>query len=127
MAKAPVEAKVYAALAGGGIGGALGGFLLWLLGVTVWHVPPSAAASAAASSAVPPPVADLLLILLPGGLAWLGSYAAPHTHRPDLPPLTSKPAIQVTSTNPGGLVTSGSSVIVGTDPPDPTTVTVGTA
>ena len=99
--KGPVEAKVYAALAGGGIGGALGSFLLWLLGVSVWHVSSSAPQSAAANAAVPPPVADLLLILLPGGLAWLAGYLAPHTPRPDLttPPVPlGPPTLPVTPT-----------------------------
>lgn len=79
-----IETKVVVGAAAGGIGGALGSFLLWLLGVTIWHAPAAAGSADAATAAVPAPVAGLLLTVLPAVLALIGGWLAPHTHRPDL-------------------------------------------
>jgi len=81
----PIEAKVIAAIAGGGLGGAIGQFLLWLLGVLVWHASSAADAATAATAAVPGPVSMLLVALIAAGGAGLAGYAAPHTHRPATP------------------------------------------
>ncbi len=89
-----LETKVAASAAAGGVGGALASFLLWVLGVTVWGAPSAAGSADVATAAVPAPVAGLLLTLLPAGLALLGGYLAPHTHRPDLvvtPPVDQVP------------------------------------
>jgi hypothetical protein len=93
----PVETKVYAALVGGVGGGAIGSFLLWLLGITVWHVSNAATAAGAAAAAVPPPVAYLLQWGLPGALAWGAAWLAPHTARPDLavPTVPTVPTVTV--------------------------------
>jgi hypothetical protein len=84
-----LETKVLAGAVGAAGGGALGNFLLWVLGVTVWHTSAAASASNLAVSAVPAPVAGILLFVVPGVTAFVGGYLAPHTHRPDL----SLPAI----------------------------------
>ena len=83
---ANVETKVWAALAGGAGGGVLVSFLLWLLGITIWHVSSTAGSASVAMAAVPTPVADLLLIGVPALSAALAGYVAPHTSRPDLAP-----------------------------------------
>lgn len=76
-----IETKVVAAAAGGGVGGALGPFILWLLGVLVWHVSDAADSASQAMAAVPTPIAALILAGLPAGLAWAAGYRAPHTAR----------------------------------------------
>ena len=115
----PVETKVYAALVGGVSGGAIGGFVLWLLGITVWHVSNAAASSGAAAAAVPPPVADILLWGLPGAVAWGAAWLAPHTSRPDLATPTATPTM---GTPTMGTLTSsgvfyGSGVAPAVEPP----------
>jgi hypothetical protein len=102
-----VETKVLAGAAGAGIGGALGNFLLWLLGITVWHTSATAAASSSAVAAVPPAVSALLAAVLPVTLAAVGGYLAPHTSRPDLASL-SVPAADVVA-----LVSSAGHLIAG--------------
>lgn len=74
-----IETKVYGAVVGTALGGALATFLVWLLGVLVWHAPNTAAAADDALRAVPYPVSGLLLALL--GLAGtaVGGYSAPRT------------------------------------------------
>jgi hypothetical protein len=91
-----IETKVYAAAGGGGLAAAVGEFLLWLLGVLLWHVPADAKHAGDAHAAVPSPVATLLLVLLAVVGAAYGGYKAPHTARPDL-----NPAATVTSTTGG--------------------------
>lgn len=81
--KAP-ETKVVAAAAGGGVAAAAKDFILWLLGVTVWHAPNTAANAGTAVAAVPAPVATLTGVLLTAALVFISGYAAPHTARPDL-------------------------------------------
>lgn len=84
-----IESKVAIAAAGGGVGGVLATFLLWLLGVTLWHVSASAGSADLAIAAVPAPVSAVLLTVLPAALSLLGGYLAPHTARTDLAsPLT---------------------------------------
>lgn len=81
----PIEAKVIAAIAGGGLGGAIGQFLLWLLGVLVWHASSTADRATVATAAVPAPVSMLLVALIAAGGAGLAGYSAPHTSRPATP------------------------------------------
>jgi hypothetical protein len=80
-----VETKVIAAAAGSGFGGALGGFVLWLLGVLVWGAPSDAQHAASAATAVPEPVSSLVVVVLAIAGAYLAGYAAPHTVRADAP------------------------------------------
>jgi hypothetical protein len=88
----PIETKVIAAIAGGGLGGALGQFSLWLLGVLVWHASSSADKATAATAAVPGPVSMLLVALVAAGGAGLAGYSAPHTSLPATPvPVTTEP------------------------------------
>jgi hypothetical protein len=82
--KAPVETKVVAATAGGASGGVVGLFVLWLLGVFIWHAPADALHSTQAVAAVPEPVGGFALFLLAGVCALWAGYRAPHTPRPDL-------------------------------------------
>ena len=79
-----IETKVIAAASGSGLGAAVGTFLTWLLGVTIWGAPASAEAVSKAVSAVPQPVFGLLTILVGVAGAAIGGYVAPHTTRPDL-------------------------------------------
>lgn len=82
--KSPIETKVIAAAAGAGGGGVVNGFLMWLLGVTLWAQPSDAASAVKAAEAVPFPVSAFVgLVLVVAGAA-LGGYKAPHTERPDL-------------------------------------------
>jgi hypothetical protein len=87
----PIETKVIAAIAGGGLGGAIGQFLLWLFGVLVWHASSAADKATAATAAVPGPVSMLLVALIAAGGAGLAGYAAPHTSRPAVTPVDSSP------------------------------------
>lgn len=80
--KRKVEAKAIAAPVGGSLGGALTSFILWLLGVLVWHVPSASSSAGDAIAAVPWPVTALLVIIIPGGLAYVAAWLAPHTPRP---------------------------------------------
>lgn len=82
----PVEAKVLAATVGSGAGSAVGTFLLWLLGVLVWHQPDGADKAGDAIGAVPSPVAGLLLVVVSAAGAAVAGWLAPHTHVPPLPP-----------------------------------------
>jgi len=90
--KAPVENKVYAASDGAGAGGVLVTLILWVVGVVFYRVAPTAEAAPLATAAVAGPVALALSFFLPKGLAMLMGYLAPHTHRPDLKTLDTKPA-----------------------------------
>lgn len=78
----PTETKVVAGAAGSGAGAALGTFTLWLLGVTVWHVPNTADKAGDAIGAVPTPVAALLLLVVSAFGSYLAGYLAPHSFRP---------------------------------------------
>ena len=73
----------------GSFSGILTGLITWTL---VAYVP-------AFRTGIPAPVAALI----PVAVAWLAhsvtSYAAPHTHRPDLPPPGLKPAHYATGGN----------------------------
>jgi len=77
-----IESKVIAATGGSGAGAVLASFVLWLLGVTVWHVGFAADKAEQAVAAVPSPVAGLILLIV-SALGALGAgYAAPHTSQP---------------------------------------------
>ncbi len=80
-AKAPIEGKVYAAVIGGGAGYALSEFVLWLLGVVVFHAPDAADASTTAIASVPQPVAALVTATLALGATFGAAYRAKHTPR----------------------------------------------
>jgi hypothetical protein len=100
-----IETKVLAAAAGGGVGGAVGAFILWLLGVLVWHQSSAAVDAPTAVAAVPPPVSELLLVLLAAGFAALGGYLAPHTPRPDLAVIPASDVVAQVS--PAGHLVAG--------------------
>lgn len=100
MTTAPVEGKVSAGAQGTGAGLALYGFLLWLLGVTLWGMPADAAHAVAAAAAVPAPVIGLLA-LLPVGLGYACGYLAKHTPRPtDRPVIVKSDATTVPIDSP---------------------------
>jgi hypothetical protein len=126
-----LETKVIAAAAGSGLAAALSAFLLWLVGVLAFGASSGADQVPKALAAVPEPVGGLLAILVAIGGAFIGGYAAPHTHRPDLAPPTVAIPPGVTleqaaawpsgTLNPGGVVSSGTPVIVGELPAIPPT------
>lgn len=76
-----VETKVIAAGAGGAGGGVFGTFLVWLLGVLVWHQSDAAAKAGDAIAAVPWPVTALVPFVVGGAGAFIAGYHAPHTNR----------------------------------------------
>lgn len=88
MVRAPIETKVVAATAGSVAGTAVGGFILWLLGVTVWHVSSAAEHAPQAVAAVPGPVSALLLFVIGAVGTAVGGYVAPHTPRVPAPVVT---------------------------------------
>ena len=96
-----LETKVIAAMGGSGLGAALSAFLLWVVGVLAFGASSAADQVPKALAAVPEPVGALLAILVAIGGAFIGGYAAPHTHRPDL----STPLEAVFSTTSGTVVT----------------------
>lgn len=77
-----VETKVIAAAVGGGVGDGLAEFLIWLLGVLVWHQPYAGPLAEQAGLGVPGPVQHLVRALLVLAGVGLGGYTAPHTARP---------------------------------------------
>jgi hypothetical protein len=79
---APTESKVYGATIGGGAGATLTAFVLWLLGVLIWHVSSTAPAAGDAIAAVPLPVAGVLTGLITLGGVYGGGWLAKHTPRP---------------------------------------------
>lgn len=94
---AQIEVKPVAAGAGGGFGLILGNAVLWVLGVTVWHIPFTATRAGDAIGAVPQPVSALLLFLTTVIAGLIAGFAAPHTFRTDL---TQKEAQQPVLVNP---------------------------
>lgn len=68
------RAKVLAAAAGAGFGAALGTFLTWLLGVTVWGASFTAENADVALAAVPAPVSALLVSIVSAGASFTGGY-----------------------------------------------------
>jgi hypothetical protein len=80
---APVEGKVKAATVGAAGGGAVGAFVLWLLGVFIWGAPGDADSATLAISAVPAPVAGVVLLGIPALVAYGAGYRAKHTRRDD--------------------------------------------
>ena len=83
-----IETKVYAAAIGGGTGGVLSGFLLWLLGASLWSGGWQAGNADKAISAVPSPVSALIVFLISLLGAAIGGYLAPHTDRGLVDPAT---------------------------------------
>lgn len=79
-----IEQKVLAAVIGSGIGAALSQFLIWLLGVLVWHAPGGAEGATAAMAAVPGPVTGLVTAVFVVVGTFILAYRAEHTARPDL-------------------------------------------
>jgi hypothetical protein len=78
----PIETKVIAAPLGTTIGLTVGAFIVWLLGVLIWHAPDTADHASFATASVPGPVQALVVFVL--GLAGtaIAGYLAPHTPRP---------------------------------------------
>ena len=76
-----VETKVIAATAGGGAGGVVGTFVLWVLGAWLWRAGWGADQVDAALAAVPGPVSALVPLILGAAGAFIGGYSAPHTER----------------------------------------------
>lgn len=76
-----IETKVIAAGAGGLAAGEFSRFVVWLLGVVLWHQPDTALKAGEAIAAVPGPVAALVPPALGGVCAFLAGYVAPHTSR----------------------------------------------
>jgi len=123
---ANIEAKVIAAAAGSGLAAALSAFLLWAVGVAAFGASGNADQVPKALAAVPEPVGALLAILVAIGGAFIGGYAAPHTHRSDLaapvaaipPGVTLEQAAAWPSgtlnTNPSGLNLSAGTARPGT-------------
>jgi predicted lysophospholipase L1 biosynthesis ABC-type transport system permease subunit len=68
---APIESKVTA----GSASAAAAGVALWALQTWVFK-----------STAVPDGVVSLVYLIIPGVIAGVAGYLAPHTHRPDLTP-----------------------------------------
>ena len=96
-----IETKVIAAMGGSGLGAALSAFFLWILGVTAFGASSAADQVPKALAAVPEPVGALLAILVAIVGAFVGGYAAPHTHRLDLlTPLKSVIGNAVTDPTP---------------------------
>lgn len=78
--KAP-EGKVWASTVGGTAGLTVSVFVLWLLGITVWHKSMSAEEATAAVSSVPAPVSAFIGLLITVGGVFIGGYMARHTPR----------------------------------------------
>jgi hypothetical protein len=85
MLRKIIETKVIASTGGAGAGVVLSPFILWLLGVIVWHVPSDAAHAIAAVAAVPTPVVGIVGIIAIPGITFLSGYRAPHTDRTPAP------------------------------------------
>jgi hypothetical protein len=84
-----IETKVVAATGGSIAATAVTPFILWLLGVNVWHASSTAGHAVDAVAAVPPPVSGLVLFVVSAAVTALAGYWAPHTSRPaPLPPPT---------------------------------------
>jgi len=103
----PIHPKARAAASGGGAGAVAATFVLWLLGVAIWHQPNGADQATAAIAAVPWPVAAVVLLAVPAAGAFLNSYTAPHlsqevtgTTPAEAPPAGQHAAPALTS--PGG-------------------------
>lgn len=83
---APVESKVYAATIGTGAGAVVAAFVIWLLGVIIWHAPFTSVGATEAAAAVPAPVTGIVALAITVGGTFLGGYRAKHTPRPPEPP-----------------------------------------
>lgn len=79
-----IETKVIAAAAGSGLGSFLGSFLIWLMGVFLWHGSDAADKATDTAALVPIPVSALVLAVITIAGTYLAGYNAPHTARPDL-------------------------------------------
>lgn len=76
-----LETKVVAGAAGAGLGGVSTSFIVWLLGVLIWHASPSALSAGSALTAVPTPVSLLIGALVAAAGSFIAAYRAPHTSR----------------------------------------------
>lgn len=72
-----LETKVWAGAAGFLGGGQVGVFLVWLLGVLVWHAPNTADQADTAIRAVPWPAAELVPLFLAALTGVTAAYKAP--------------------------------------------------
>lgn len=98
----PVETKVVAARAGAGGGAIVTAFLVWFLGVFIWHAPGTAEGATKATAAVPFPVAALIGVIVAVVCTHVSGYWAAHTLRPDLgeTPAPVPPAVPVAPVAP---------------------------
>lgn len=76
-----VEGKVWGATVGSGAGATISAFVLWLLGVFVFHAQASAGNSVEAVASVPGPVAGIVALAITAGGTFLGGYITKHTTR----------------------------------------------
>lgn len=79
--KYPIESKVWTQFAGTASGGTLSALILWIIGVTVYHVPNTAEQATNAIAAVPLPISGPIGVALTLGLGLLGGYMAKHNAR----------------------------------------------
>lgn len=74
-----VESKVVSATGGAGAGAVVSSFIVWLLGVSVWHVSDAASKAGDAIAAVPTPVSGLVFIVISASAAFAAGWLTPHT------------------------------------------------
>jgi hypothetical protein len=111
----PMEAKVKAALLGATASSSVGStFVLWGMGVLLWHKSANADSVNMAISAVPTPVAAVVIGVVAGLGAAFAGYAAPHTDPPLTFPMDTAGTSSTFTVYPGG---SGTTVTPPLDTP----------
>lgn len=79
--RAPVEPKVLGATVGAPGGVVVAQFVVWLLGVLVWHQPDTADHATATYAAVPIYVIAILTLTITAAGTFIGGWLPPHAHR----------------------------------------------
>jgi hypothetical protein len=79
MILANPEAKVVAGVAGTTFGGTLSGFIVWVLGITVWGASNKAVSQSLAVADVPIVVVLLVTVVITGFCTYVAAWLAPHT------------------------------------------------
>jgi hypothetical protein len=82
VSRPPTEAKVWAGTVGSGVGATVGSFVVWILGVLLWHASSDADQATSAIGSVPAPVAAMVFLAITVGSTYVGGYLAKHTPRP---------------------------------------------